>query len=251
MSKKLKILLYDIETAPHIGYVWSKWETNVIEFLEYGGMLSFSYKWLGQSDKAIKCVSKPQFKDKTDKSLLQELHKLFNEADLVIAHNGDAFDQKMSNTRFIHNDIDPPSPYSSIDTKKVAKKHFRFTSNSLNDLGQFLKVGHKYHHSGFEMWKGCMAGDPKSWAEMIKYNKQDVALLEKVYLKLRPWIENHPNVNAEFDSVVECPKCGSDKLKSCGIRRTKTSSYRKYRCLDCKGYSKARAAEKTAKPEVV
>ena len=249
MSKKLKVLLYDIETAPHIGYVWSKWETNVIEFLEYGGLLSFSYKWLGE--KTVHCLSKPQFEDKSDKALLQELHKLFSEADVVIAHNGDAFDQKMSNTRFIHEDIPPPSPYRSIDTKKVAKKYFRFTSNSLNDLGKFLKVGHKYHHSGFEMWKGCMAGDKKSWDEMVKYNKQDVVLLEKVYLKMRPWMDNHPNINQEYTKIDHSPKCAGTSLKSCGIVRTKTSSYRSYRCADCKGYSKSRKAEPTNKPNIV
>ncbi len=249
MSKKLKILVYDIETAPHIGYVWNKWETNVIDFLEYGGMLSFSYKWLGE--KTVRCVARPHFEDKTDKSLVLALHKLFDEADIVIAHNGNSFDQKMSNVRFIHEDIPPPSPYQQIDTKLVAKKYFRFTSNSLNDLGRFLKVGHKYHHSGFEMWKGCLAGDKKSWAEMIKYNKQDVVLLEKVYMKLLPWIDNHPNVAAEFTDVLNCPKCGSVKLKSCGIRRTKTSSYRNYRCLSCLGYCRGRKAEKVPGPGVV
>lgn len=248
MSKKLKILLYDIETEPNLGYCWGKWETNIVEFKEEWKMLSFAYKYL--DNPTVKCVARPDFKDKTDGSVVKALWELLNDADIVISHNGDAFDQKMANVRFIELGLPPPAPYVTIDTKKVAKKYFRFLSNSLNDLGKNLGVGKKFKHQGFQMWLDCMAGDKKAWAEMIKYNKQDVLLLEKVYLKLRPWIENHHNVNAEFGTLSHCPKCGGG-LKSCGIRRTKTSSYRNYRCLECKGYSKARTAEKTAKPEVI
>jgi DNA polymerase elongation subunit (family B) len=249
MSKKLKILIYDIETEPHVGYCWGKWEQNILSFQTYGGLLSVAYKWLGE--KEVHCIARPDFKDKTDKSLVKALHNLFDQADIVIAHNGDAFDQKMSNVRFINAGLTPPKPYVSIDTKKVAKKYFRFVSNSLNDLGKFLGLGTKTSHTGFQMWLDCMAGKKEAWKLMIKYNKQDVVLLEKVYLKLLPWIDNHPNVAAEFTQIHTCPKCGSNKLKSCGIRRTKTASYRNYRCLSCFGYTKSRKAEKVPGPEVV
>ncbi len=247
-AKKLKILLYDIETEPHLGYTWGKWEQNVIEFKNLGGMLSFAYKWLGE-DK-VYCVSRPDFRDKTDKSLVTALHKLLDEADIVIAHNGDAFDQKMSNVRFIDHGLTPPSPYISVDTKKVAKKYFRFTSNSLDELGQFLKLGRKVKHPGFQMWLDCMAGKKDAWKLMVKYNKQDVLLLEQVYLKLRPWIANHPNVINFYEKVNNCPKCGGESLKSCGIIQGKTTSYRLYRCTTCRGYCRGRKSEAGVNPGI-
>jgi hypothetical protein len=49
---------------------------------------------------------------------------------------------------------------------------------------------------------------------MRRYNIRDVVALEPLYLKLRPWIEGHPNVAVYSDSdEVACPKCGSTKLK--------------------------------------
>ena len=40
-SKKIpKILLLDIETSPALGYVWKKWDTNVIEFKDSWYILS-------------------------------------------------------------------------------------------------------------------------------------------------------------------------------------------------------------------
>jgi hypothetical protein len=35
-----------------------------------------------------------------------------------------------------------------------------------------------------------MADDPKAWALMGRYNRQDVKLLEKLYVALLPWIQN-------------------------------------------------------------
>lgn len=249
MSKKVKILLYDIETEPNLGYTWGKYEQNVIQFKNEFKLLSFAYKWLGK--KTVHCIARPDFKDKTDKSLVEALWHILDEADIVIAHNGDAFDQKKSNARFLECGLPPPSPYVTIDTKKVAKKYFMFNSNSLNDLGRNLEVGTKFKHQGFDLWLGCMAGKRAAWAIMKKYNKQDVVLLEKVYLKLRPWINGHPNVNADYEKVAYCPKCGGDSLKSCGITRTKTTSYRLYRCNDCKGYCKSRKSQKDSGPLIV
>lgn len=249
MSKKVKILLYDLETEPNLGYTWGKWEQNVIEFKEEWKLLSFAYKWLGE--KEVKCLGRVDFTDKTDQSLVESLWKLLDDADIVIAHNGDAFDNKKACAKFIEFNLPPPKPFKSIDTKKVAKKYFKFNSNSLNDLGKLLKLGTKLKHTGIDLWLDCMAGDKKAWELMKRYNKQDVVLLEKVYLKLRPWIENHPDVNAEYGKVWYCPKCGSKDLKSCGIRRTKTNSYRHYRCQNCKGYCKSRRAEKNSSPDIV
>ena len=147
---------------------------------------------------------------KTDKELTQKLWGIMNQADIVVAHNAAAFDVKKSQAKFLEHSLAPLKPYKIIDTLKVARSQFKLTNNRLSSLGELLKVGGKKETTGFDLWLGCMADEPKSWRLMAAYNKQDVVLLERVYLKLRPWIKNHPHVNYELPG--SCPKCGSFKI---------------------------------------
>lgn len=246
-KNKARILLFDIETAPNLGYVWGKWEQDVIEFKNNWYILSFSAKWLGESKVTTKglCDYKGYKKGSEDDSLLvKDLWNLFDKADIIVAHNGDQFDIKKVNTRFLQHGMKPPSIYKTIDTKKIAKRYFNFDSNKLDDLGQYLSVGRKMKHSGFEIWKGCMSGDKKSWREMLSYNKQDVILLENVYLKLRSWITNHPNLNLFNNTTHNCPTCGSNKLQRRGYARNKVTITQRYQCQGCGGWSSG-AMERT------
>jgi len=223
---EFKVLLFDIETSPHLSYTWGKWEQNVIEFKEYGDLLCYSYKWLGQ-DK----VTAVGLNTKTKRELIHSLYCLFNEADIIIAHNGNSFDIKMANQYFIRAGFNPPHTYKTIDTKKLAKEKFRFVSNKLDDLGDYLGLGRKIQTGGFELWKGCMENKRESWKKMLEYNKQDVVLLERVYLKLRPWC-THPNMNLKR-GVNKCPVCQSNHLQSRGYRMTVSGKYTRYQCQDC------------------
>jgi hypothetical protein len=235
MTNKPKILLYDIETMANLAYVWGKYEQDVVAYEKEWYMLCFAYKWLGE--KTTHVVSLPDFKtykkDKTnDKELVTALWKLFDEADIVIAHNGNSFDQKKSNARFIAHGLPAPSLYKQIDTKLVAKRYFNFNSNKLDDLGKLLGCGQKLSTGGFDLWLGCASGDKKSWKKMTDYNKQDVVLLEQVYLKLRGWDNQHPSV-ALIAGVDGCPNCVSKKIKKRGFNYTKTKKYQAYQCLEC------------------
>lgn len=247
MSKP-KILLFDLETTPNLSYTWGKWEQNVIAFKKEWELLSVAYKWLGE--KEVFCITRQDFKDKTDKALTRELKNLLDSAEIVIAHNGDEFDIKKSNAKFIEHNLGPATSYQKIDTKKVAKRYFKFNSNSLDDLGNLLGVGRKEKTGGFDLWLDCMAGKKEAWKSMAKYNKQDVLLLEKVYLKLRPWMERHPNLANLNNRPSSCPKCGSTRaLINKGIISNSTNTYKRFLCRDCNGYSQSRIAEKVAKPE--
>ena len=237
----MKILLFDIETAPNLGWVWGRWEQDVIEFEREWYMLCFAAKWLGS--KKVISYSLPDFstykKDKyNDTELVGELWELLNSADIVVTHNGDRFDIKKTNTRLLEDGFSSPHPYQSIDTLKVAKKYFGFTSNKLDDLARKLKFGQKVEHGGFSLWKGCMNGDMKSWRRMVKYNRHDVILLEKVFLKLRPWMKNHQiNFNVHNDTIARCPQCGSRDLMKQGYRFSATTKRQQYTCNDCGSWS--------------
>lgn len=232
---KPKILLYDIETAPNLGYTWQKYEQNVIKFVKERELLSVAWKWLG--DSKVTCVTTEG--QGGDRTLIALIRVLFEEADILIAHNGDSFDSKIVRARMVYHNMAPTKRLTQIDTKKVAKANFNFNGNGLQDLGEFLKLGSKVKHSGFDLWLGCMKDDPKAWKEMKRYNKQDVVLLEKVYKRFRPWISNHPNMAKLMDPLTDftaCPNCGSRKTEKRGFRAGHATIKQQRVCKNCFGW---------------
>lgn len=251
---KPKILLFDIETAPNLGYVWGKYDQNVIDYKSEWYMLCFVAKWSDSKKLITSKLSdfKTFKKDKeNDYGVVKALWNLLDECDILIGHNSKAFDEKKANARFVYHGLPPPSPYKTIDTLSVARKYFKFTSNKLDDLGKALGIGRKVPHEGFRLWLGCMNGDTKSWNKMIKYNKQDVLLLEKLYKKLQPWITNHPNIGLFTNQEYACPNCGSKHVIKRGYMYTKVNKFQRYVCKDCNAWSSSRKAIKDdIKPEL-
>lgn len=237
-----KVVLLDIETAPNLGWIWGKYEQDVIAFEQQWFLLCFSYRWLTAEGDGVRCCALPDYDGYAeapthDGKLTQALWGVFDEADVIIAHNGDAFDIKKANAKFIQHELPPPSPYKTIDTLKIAKKHFKFESNKLNDLGEYLGVGHKASTGGFGLWKRCMDGDVDAWEKMRAYNVQDVALLEKVYYKLRPWSSSHPNLSLYSNSNdLRCPTCGSEHIQKRGSAYTRLQVRQRLQCQECSAW---------------
>ncbi len=230
-----KILLWDLESSPIVGTTWKTYDTSLVWIEREWHLLSFSAKWLGgkQITKALPDYEGYETNAHDDTALVTELHALLEQADVLVAHNGDRFDQKKVNARFIFHGLKPPRPKASVDTCKAAKRYFAFTSNRLDALGEYLKVGRKAKTGGFELWKQCLSGDPKAWSRMRKYNAQDVRLLEAVYLKLRPWMLNHPSMVLLRDDTFGCRNCGSRQVKKNGTKLTTSGKRQMYTCTSC------------------
>lgn len=243
-ERNAKILIYDIETSPIIGYTWGVWQTDVIQIKEDWQILTVAWKWLGE--KKVHCYGQDDFKGYTpgvnnDKKLVELIHELFNEADIVIAHNGNSFDQKKVQARMMIHGMSPPSPYKQIDTKLIAKRYAAFSRNNLKWLAKDFDVAQKGDPGGFETWEGCLAGDKKAWNRMKKYNKQDIPPLEDIYLRFLPWISNHPNIARITDNSAVCPKCGSDKgFQRRGFAHTNVGKAQRYQCKNCRGWVQSR-----------
>jgi hypothetical protein len=235
-----KLLFLDIETAPilmtswsmrppYAGAVWVERDTFI---------LMISYKWGHERHVKTACLPDfPSYKRSkhSDKALCGVLHRLMDEADIICAHNGDAFDIKKINSRLIVNGFDKPSPFKTIDTLKIARRAFKFDSAKLDNIGRYLSVGRKIPNTGAALWRGCVDGDPKSWATMRRYGKQDTALLERVYHEVKPWAPNHPNMNLykAYQDKPGCPTCGSENTQRRGITVKLASKYYRHQCRDC------------------
>jgi uncharacterized protein YprB with RNaseH-like and TPR domain len=230
--KKPKILLFDIETSPNLAYVWGKYQQDVISFSKEYELLSVAWKWLGEPK--VHCATREGAKD--DRNLCKILHSQLKQADVVIAHNGDAFDIKKSRARFLFHGLPPVPPIATVDTLKVARKYFKFNSNRLDDLAKYLGIGGKVKHSGFDLWFKCMNDDPKAWKKMIQYNKKDVLLLEDVYNKMRPYMETHPHLGLLQDFKGSCPKCAHKDCQKYGYRPNPQGLAQRWMCKGCSSY---------------
>jgi DNA polymerase III epsilon subunit-like protein len=240
-----KILLFDIETAPILGYVWGLWENTLglNQIHTDWFVLSWSAKWLDRPEVMYMDQRKSK-KIENDKNLLKEIWKLLDEADIVVTQNGKKFDVKKLNARFILNGFQPPSPFQHIDTLKIAQKHFGFTSNKLEYLSKKLNINYKKQDHkkfpGFELWKECIAGNLEAWKEMETYNTYDVLALEEVYKKLIPWDTSNINFNVYHDGLETVCKCGSNEFYKKGFQYTKTGKFQAYQCKKCGAQSKDR-----------
>lgn len=237
-QRKVKLLFYDLEVCRDIveGY-GNKWEFKPVKWLRHQELMCYSYKWMG--DKKPTFVHRYQFNSM--KEFVQSLCDLLHEADIAVAHNGKKFDDKMSNRFFVKNDVDPPSPFFSIDTLQVARSKFKFPGNSLNDLAVYLGLGEKAHITYADLEDDFMGGNPtrKTLRLLKTYNDMDVELLEKLYYKLRPYIANHPNMARLMNVHDACPQCGNtdeDQIGREKWRPTKMGLYMQYKCKKCKKY---------------
>lgn len=105
-------------------------------------------------------------------------------------HN--SFDQKKAQTRFLRYGLPIPDYFKTIDTLKIAKKYFRISSNKLDYVCKFVGLEGKIQTGGIDLWDKCEAGDEASLKKMSKYCDNDVRILEKLFLKLMPYIKNLP-----------------------------------------------------------
>ena len=207
MEKKPKVVVWDTEVSPAIvaGY-GNKWDFRYVKEIEPQRLMCYAYKYLGE--KSVKFVSMHDFD--SQQQLVQSLADLLNGADISIAHNGVNFDDKMANTLFITNGVDRPSPRKSIDTLRIARRQFRFPSNSLDDLGKYLGLGGKAETTYGSIWEDFISGDPEAQELMRLYNERDVELLEKIYEKFLPYIDNHPNMGIYMQKPGVCCNCGKE-----------------------------------------
>jgi DNA polymerase elongation subunit (family B) len=253
VTHEAKVLLFDIETLPLLSYTWGKWDQNIgdSQIVKDWCIVCWSAKWLFKEEIYSACLNPQEAIDRHDKRITESLWAMFNEADVIIAHNLDKFDEKRSNTRFIKHGLGKPSPYKKVDTLKVMRRKFACTSNRLDYAAKFFDlpaVGKM--RTDFELWKKCDEGDNEALQYMQKYCNHDIQLLEDLYLTVRNWVDNHPNIGLILgQEITVCPTCGSKDLTIDGTPYyTSVNEYTSLLCGSCGSRSRSR---KTATPDKV
>lgn len=223
-----KILLLDIETKPAQAYVWRAYgEQNigVEQVIDSGGVICVGAKWLGEKQTYLYS----DWEHGHDEMLIA-IHEMMSYADAIVTYNGDRFDLPKLQGEFLLAGLGPTPPCTSIDAIKAVRK-FGFFMNKLAFIGPLLSQGAKVETGGFSLWTKVMEGDKTAQGKMARYCVQDVVLLEKLYLKIRPFIKNHPHLGKV--GANQCGACGSHSVQSRGTRRTRAFKVQRLHCQDC------------------
>jgi RNase P subunit RPR2 len=244
------VLVFDVETSPMEVFVWGlyKQRINPDNVIQDWNLISWAAKWLFDPEIMSDALTPREAVRSDDKRISTSLWKLFEAADVVIAHNAQKFDVRKANARFVLNGLKPTSPYQIIDTLMQSRKIFGFSSNKLNYLGQIL-INKEKLETDFGLWKRCVNGDQEALKYMETYNREDVALLEEVYMQLRPWIKSHPNLRLYGDTDERiCHVCLSGNLSECSSEYTTIAGrFQSFRCDDCGAISRVRKSNLTKK----
>jgi hypothetical protein len=247
----LRVLIFDVETAPLLSYHWRVWKENVApdQLQNRAWMICWAARWAGQKTVRSDAVTPEEALAEDDSRIVGSLAELVRRADVILAHNVDRFDLPVLNTRLLDLRLEPLPPVRTIDTLKVAKRSFRFTYNRLSYLAEFLGIEAK-HQMRFPDWLAAVKGDRTAITKMRSYCKQDINVLEQVWTHLQPYAKGTPRlVEATHEMHRACPHCGAgfSSLKPSGTHRTNASNFQRYRCDVCQKFSRTRSAAKGTK----
>lgn len=237
-----KILLLDIEISPMVCMAFNIFQPvfSTDKILREWHMICWSAKWLFEPEIFSAVQTPDEAINEDDKRIAEEIYNLINQADAIVTYNGDKFDIKRLNTRFLLHKMPPPKNFASIDLYKTVKSRFAFTRSSLNYVSQLMFNKEKIQ-TDIELWEKCIKGDEEALTYMAEYCDNDVRLLEEAYVEIRPWIKTHPNMAILTEAIDSaCPRCGSYNVKEIGEYFTPAGMYASYRCKDCGHVSRGR-----------
>jgi hypothetical protein len=181
-----KVLIYDIETSYNIGKFWRvgyNLNINSGDIIHERAIICISYKWLGGEQ----VYNLTWDKNQCDKFLLEQFIPILDEADMIVAHNGDRYDLKFIKTRALKHNLKMLINYKQFDTLKVAKAKFMFNSNKLDYISKFLGAEGKIS-TEMKLWDDIILRKcPKALIKMLDYCDEDVRQLEVVYNALVSW----------------------------------------------------------------
>lgn len=270
----MKRLVYDIEVSPALGFFYPPfYKTHILKMEQPQILMSISWGWVGEyettksgrikKDKDGNKVPKiynaklndfaaRYKKDKLDDyDLTKILHRIQNEADVVIGFNNRRFDDKMANYYYIKHNLPPVRPFKTVDLFSVAKGYFKNPANGLDFISKQMGYEGKTEVKVGQLWYDCLInGDVKSWDLMKEYNNGDIIATLQVYEKYLPFIRNAPNAGLYSGKQGVCAKCGKPgTLQSRGTKQRVSGPVRWYWCNLAKGGCGGWSSQRLVDPE--
>lgn len=237
-QRKLKRLYFDLETSPNIVWTYAigyNISINHGQIMQERAIVCACWKW--EHEDVVHSITWTKSKD--DKRIIKAITPILEQADEVVAHNGDRFDIKWLRTRAFLHRLPFPAYIKSIDTLKKARGKFLFNSNRLDYISKVTGGHGKLDYGGQgTLNKIYLNNDQEALSQYVEYCKVDVIELERIYKLMQPYIEPDTHVGVmKGNERYSCPQCGSVNLKRKGKRVSKSGTVRyRMNCKSC-GYT--------------
>jgi DNA polymerase elongation subunit (family B) len=232
-------LFLDIETSPHVAYVWRLFDENISveQLIEPTRMICVA--WTDEEHIGQDTIFAAEWQRGGHERMVRRVHGAVQNADAIIHYNGASFDEPHLAREFLQYGLEPPQWPQTIDLYKTISKRFRFASGKLAHVADALKIREGKIKTDFTLWKRVLSGEKAAEQEMEAYNREDVELMVDLYNQLLPWIDRHPNAALyEDDERMRCTRCSSENLLKQGFRRTSAGTFQQYQCRDCNSWSR-------------
>lgn len=244
----VNILYWDLETSPEEALVWGRWKQNVADcqVKRYSHILTCSYAFNDGEPIGVK-LTPEDVQNEDDLTAVVDMALAINHADVIVTFNGKKFDLKYLKTRMLKWGLPPLKPVKHIDLFEQAKRHFRFPSNSMDNICKYLGYSTLKIKTDFDLWKRCLSTNDNissiALEEMLKYNKKDVDVTRNLHKGMNGWITGTNigtivNHKQPENSTLRC-KCGSDDIQpEQGFHYTSMNGFQLYRCVSCRGVTR-------------
>lgn len=266
--KKLKYLYWDLETSYMQGYFFDIWNINIAmsQVTKQSHLLSASWAMNDEEPVGVR-LTPEDVKTGNDLEVVVKLIEAINSCDVVVTFNGKKFDVKKLNTRALYWGLPPVVIPRHVDLMQDAKRLFKFPSNSMQNISQYLGEDGKISTGGSRLWQRCAEYEnyeacDSALQEMLTYNIQDIVATRDLHKRFMGWSKNTPNIatitkqvqgrDLKEDTELLCIHCGSNdvsKIMVDGVAKkgyTAVSSFDLYRCgeSNCRGVSRVNASGK-------
>lgn len=193
-------------------------------------IIMIAWKWEGEKETHLETWDAKQ----DDSNLVANFQKVAEDADIVIAHNGENFDFRHIAARLAYHSAAPLYIQNSEDTFRLIKRKLALPAYSLDYLGEYFGLGRKMSTGGLDLWIDVIEKKSKrAILKMSKYCRQDVILLEKVYNRVYNYVDHKGNYGVLNIGNEVCPHCGSPDIQKRGTRKSKVSIRQTYSCNFC------------------
>lgn len=175
---------------------------------------------------------------------LKRVHKLINEADVLVGHNIDNADVPWIKgdlfwPRIGHKHVPQLPPLvepKTVDTLKELRRSFK-SGVPFKSLDAVLKIlGHDGKTDSYdpERMERAVAGSVEDQQRLIDYCDGDVIGTQWLYDWLRPHIKNHPALQVDGqESTTTCRSCGHETTPIARRWAAQMLSYSMRRCDHC------------------
>lgn len=267
-KKELVYCYWDLETSFMQGYFFDIWQINIpmAQVTKQSHLLSASWAFNDGEPVGVR-LTPEQVKTGDDLEVVVKLIEAINSCDVIVTFNGKKFDVKKLNTRAIYWGLPPVVIPKHIDLMQDAKRMFKFPSNSMQNISQYLGQDGKISTGGTRLWQRCAEYEDyetcdEALQEMLDYNLQDITATRDLHRQFMGWSKNTPNIatitkqvqglDLKTNHSLLCVHCGSDDVSEIMVDGevkkgyTAVSSFSLYRCgnSSCRGVSRVNASGK-------